>query len=178
MPRVPAATTKIRPQSVVPNRSARAASSRKPDQHRYQVHGDEQQAADGVGLRLERGAGEVVDQPVRAGDERGIQRRLAGIQMAVVLDHVDGVPAGLADHLVDGIGAPPARGFPARPGPARCPSGCGRWRFRTAGGVGRRGEDCFRCGRVRSSILRPNGPLFSRCRWRSSSPATRLRRSF
>ena len=52
---------------------------------------------------------ESVDRPIDGRHQRRQQRRLARIEVAVVLDHVDRVPVRLLDHLVDGIGAPSTR---------------------------------------------------------------------
>ena len=69
-----------------------------------------------------------MNQPILAGDERRPQRRLAGIEMAVVLDHVDGVPVGLLDDAVDGVGGAGHAHVVFDQGPDAWPSGCGRWR--------------------------------------------------
>ena len=44
-----------------------------------------------------------MDGPVDGRHQRRQQRRLARIEVAVVLDHVDGVPVRILDHFVDGV---------------------------------------------------------------------------
>ena len=73
------------------------------DRQRDQVEQDQHEAADLVGMRAQADAAEAVNRPVDGGHQRGQNRRLARIEVAVVLDHVDGVPVGLLDDLVDGV---------------------------------------------------------------------------
>ena len=95
-----------------PTPVAGAEAFHQPGQHqeanhqRNHVDHDQQSPAHGVRMGPQGVTRGVVNKPIRDGSQSGKQGRFAGVEMAVVLDHVDRVPVRFLDHFVDRVGCP------------------------------------------------------------------------